>query len=149
MSNDIIASMPRPAKFKITTSGGWPQLRTWAIPLDVVLRNLIENAIKHHDRDEGHITVTANETETAVQFSISDDGPGIPKDWHAAIFEPFRRITDAADEQSRDADSSGIGLALVKRTVETVAGRVDVQSNPAVSRGTTFRVTWPRTAPAS
>jgi signal transduction histidine kinase len=137
----IAASIHRPATMTIEITGNWPMLRTLAVPLDVVLRNLIENAIKHHDRDQGRITVTASGTATAIQFAVADDGPGIPPEWQEAIFEPFRRIHDTAE-------SSGIGLSLVKRTIETAGGRIDVISDPAKIRGTTFQVIWPRHHPA-
>jgi hypothetical protein len=72
-------------------------------------------------------------------FEVGDDGPGIPPEWHGAIFQPFKRVRDEVDPES-----SGIGLALVKRTVESFGGRIEVRSDPALARGTRFLVTWPK-----
>lgn len=135
---EIAGAMVAGDEMKIVCVGDFPTLRTTPVPLDLVLRNLIDNALKHHDRRDGTVTISAETAADHVIFAVSDDGPGIPSEWHAAIFEPFRRI---ADDETTEA--SGIGLALVKRTVEIAGGRIDVVSDPAVRRGTTFRVTWP------
>jgi hypothetical protein len=136
---DIVRSTPRPPGLAITPAGAWPTLRTVLVPLDMVLRNLIENAVKHHDRDKGRIDVRASPGDDTVVFEIADDGPGIPKDWQKAVFDPFKRV-----ERADMREGSGIGLALVKRTLETVGGRIDVRSDPTAARGSTFIVTWPR-----
>ncbi len=73
-------------------------------------------------------------------FRLQDDGPGIPPDWHAAVFQAFRKVADRAH-----TDGSGIGLALVKKTIESVGGSISIVSDPAHRRGTTFRVIWPKT----
>ncbi len=138
LADEIIGSVGAPPSFKIRRDGQWPTFPTVRVPLDVVLRNLIENAVKHHDRAEGFVTVTAVPGDGHVVFSIVDDGAGIPAEWQEAIFEPFRRMSDEPS-----ADSSGIGLALVRRTVEMVGGRIEVRSDAPRQRGTTFLVTWP------
>jgi hypothetical protein len=135
---EIVKSTPRPAGLVITTEGIWPVLRTVQVPLDMVLRNLIENAVKHHDRDTGRIVVTASPGDSAVRFAVADDGPGIPKEWQKAVFEAFKRV-----ERADQPEGSGMGLALVKRTVEMVGGKIELASDPATARGTRFEVTWP------
>ncbi len=139
---NIVGSIPVQAGMTIEVAGAWPLLRTVAVPLDLVLRNLIENAVKHHDRKTGRVTVRGRTVENALIIEIADDGPGIAPEWHEAIFEPFRRVDD-----THHPDSRGIGLALVKRTVESVGGRIEVRSDPAKARGTTFQVTWPKRLP--
>jgi signal transduction histidine kinase len=124
---------------KLEMAGSWPHLVTAAAPLDMVLRNLIENAVKHHDRPrQGRVLVQADIRGAFVEFQIIDDGRGIPEDWQQAIFEPFRKVDDA-----HHPESSGIGLALVKKMVTTLGGTIEVLSNAPVSRGTTFFVRWP------
>ena len=137
--DDIMAGIGAPASLAIERSGKWPVFETLAEPLDVVLRNLIENAVKHHDTRRGVIALSAADDGAFLRIDIADDGPGIDPTYHTAIFEPFRTISDESSP-----DSSGIGLALVKKTVELVGGRIEVASEPAVRRGTTFRVFWPR-----
>lgn len=136
----MAASVGPPASMTIEISGDWPRMTTLAAPLDLVLRNLVDNAIKHHDRESGRIALVARDDGDALTVTVTDDGPGIPSEWHAAVFLPFRK---AGDDQ-RDDGSSGIGLALVRRTLDRIGGGVELHSNPPHRRGTTFVVRWPR-----
>ena len=105
--------------------------------LDLVFRNILSNVVKHHDRDNGVISIGSSITNDGVSISITDDGPGIPLDQQDKIFHLFGTI------KSRDAsDSSGMGLALVKKAMETAGGKVSVQSSN--KRGTTFCLEWPK-----
>ena len=140
LAQEIIDSIERPASLDISIEGQWPSISTLAQPLDIVLRNLIDNAVKHHDLEAGWIIVHAEETADMWIFSVADDGPGIPRDWHHAIFEPFKRIAD----EDVAPEGSGIGLALVKKMVEWFGGRIEIRSDPSSKRGTTFRVYWPK-----
>jgi len=71
---------------------------------------------------------------------VEDDGPGIPREWQSAVFLPFRKINDADGPE----DSSGMGLALVRRTLERIGGTIRLQSDAPAKRGTAFHVRWPR-----
>jgi signal transduction histidine kinase len=135
---EIVATIGAPDGMRVEIAGDWPVLTTLGAPLDVVLRNLIDNALKHHDTRVGRITVAAKESGASWRFTVADDGPGIEPGYHEAIFEPFRQISEVAP------DSSGIGLALVKKTVELAGGRLRVESDPARRRGATFVVDWPK-----
>ncbi|MEZ5817440.1 MAG: HAMP domain-containing sensor histidine kinase [Hyphomicrobiaceae bacterium] len=139
----IVESIASGSGHSIHVEGEWPTLVTVAEPLDIILRNLIDNAVKHHDRQNGCIRVRAEQEGGRLLVSVTDDGPGIEPAWHEAIFLPFRQLVDA-DE----ADGAGIGLALVKKTVERFGGAIEVQSDPSRARGTTFRVAWPLTLSA-
>lgn len=141
---EIVAGVARPAGIAIDIEGRWPRLQTLAAPLDLVLRNLIDNAIKHHDRAQGRITLHAEEGGNALKITITDDGPGIPRDWHAAVFMPFRKVSD---DPSRH-DSSGVGLALVRRTLDRLGGSVELFSDAPERRGTVFLVRWPKSVSA-
>ena len=140
LAQEIIDSIERPDGLDIGLDGQWPTFATLSQPLDIVLRNLIDNAVKHHDLEAGWIIVHAEDGGDSWIFSVADDGPGIPRDWHDAIFEPFKRILD----EEEAPEGSGIGLALVKKTVEWFGGRIEVRSDPSAKRGTTFRVHWPK-----
>lgn len=137
---DIVDSMRESTGLTIAIAGCWPQIDTIAEPLDIVLRNLVDNAVGHHDRDDGHVDVRCLDRGDALCFEVADDGPGIDPSWHSAIFEPFRRVSDAAG-----AGGAGIGLALVKKTVERFGGSIAVESDPKRRRGALFRVIWPKT----
>lgn len=122
----------------VKIEGEWPTLTTLAPLLDLVLRNLIDNALTHHDRETGTISVSAiNEPDTLV-ITVADDGPGVPRKDHDAIFLPFRTLDDIS------AKGSGMGLALVSKALTAVGGRIEVLSDAPKSRGTSFRVHWPK-----
>lgn len=104
-------------------------------PLETVLRNLIANAIKHHDRNTGTITLAAASDAEWMTLSVTDDGPGIEPAHFERIFRIFQTL------RPRDeVEGSGVGLAIVKKSVEQFGGEVEVQSS---GRGTTFEFTWP------
>lgn len=135
----IIASLPRPEDFVIVASGEWPVIETLAAPLDLVLRNLVDNAIKHHDRGAGRVELRGRIGDGRLQIDVADDGPGIPKAKHELVFLPFRTLGGSAAA----GRGSGMGLALVRRVVEAVGAVISLDSDPVVARGTTFRISWP------
>ncbi len=141
----VVRSIPRPDGFSITIAGDWPRLDTLVPPLDLVLRNLIDNAVKHHDRDGGSVEITGALKPEVLEITIADDGPGIPAERRAAAFLPFRTLAPAAVKGRQQAPGTGMGLAFVKRTIEAVGGRMSLASVPELPRGTRFVVIWPLT----
>lgn len=140
LAKAIIEGLPTPPGMTISLDGNWPQLDTLAAPLDIVLRNLIENAIAHHDKPSAaQIRLRAEELPRAIAIEVCDDGPGIDPKHHQAIFLPFRTLSS-----SPEAPHRGMGLALVARLVNAAGGKVTVQSEGQGKRGTTFRVLWPK-----
>jgi len=103
--------------------------------IDMVVANLISNAVKHTPRD-GHVLVrfSADEGESGVSISVRDDGEGIPEDLLPHIFDRF-----VLGEEG--VGSSGIGLALVREVVAFLQGTIEVESE--VGRGSCFTVTLP------
>jgi PAS domain S-box-containing protein len=133
---DVVAVLSPPPGFQVVCDGTLPLLRTHRTPILVVLQNLIANGIKHHDRDEGLITIAMKMVNGVAEFRVSDDGPGIEPRFHERIFVIFQTLS------SRDElESSGIGLAIVKKRVEAHGGRIWVESAPP-ARGTTIVFTW-------
>ncbi|MGF1473984.1 MAG: chemotaxis protein CheB [Geminicoccaceae bacterium] len=127
-----------PEGFEIDIQSRMPELVTsWAV-LEHVFRNLIGNAISHHDWDRGRIEVRCDPVnKNEVCFTVSDDGPGIPETLQGKAFELYRR-----GDNSRGG--TGLGLALVKRAVERFGGEIELISKEG-ERGTTFSFTWPKT----
>lgn len=134
----VIDTVSPPEGFSVTVEGKMPTIKTHAVPLETVLRNLINNAIKHHNKSIGKVTVSVQEVEDAMlEFSVHDDGPGIDPAFHDRIFQMFQTL------RPRDqVEGSGIGLAVVDKIVTNVGGTVDIESSPG--SGATFRFTWPR-----
>jgi signal transduction histidine kinase len=101
-----------------------------------VFQNLIQNAIKHTDKELVEIYIGYKKTKAAHQFSIQDNGPGIDEKYHGKIFELFQKL-----EVNTEIDSIGIGLALVKKIIERNGGSIHVESE--LGKGTTFVFTIP------
>ncbi len=133
---DVVAVLSPPPSFVVECVGEMPLLRTHRTPILVVLQNLIANGLKHHDRAEGRITVSMTLENGVAEFRVSDDGPGIAPRFHEKIFMIFQTLASRDD-----VESSGIGLAIVKKRVEGHGGRIWVESNPP-ARGTTMIFTW-------
>ena len=102
--------------------------------LKTIMENLISNAIKYHKEAESgnYIKITGQSDHEKLQLSITDNGIGIAAAHHNKIFDMFFRL-------SGEKDGSGIGLYIVKDTVEILQGSIQVQSEKGV--GTTFIVT--------
>lgn len=100
-----------------------------------VLSNLIANSVKFTDGG-GHITIAAEPTPSGVQFSVTDDGCGIPDERQTAIFERFTQ------GRARDPRGFGLGLYIAKSIVEAHGGAIWVESKEGA--GSTFRFTIPR-----
>lgn len=133
---DVIFLMNPPEQFKFVIHSNMPIFETAPGPLKQVFSNLIGNAIKHHDRPDGCIEISAKTLEDFYEFQVTDDGPGIDPKFHERAFQLFHTL------QSRDkVEGSGMGLALVKKVVETEGGCVKLESERG--HGTTFRFTWP------
>jgi signal transduction histidine kinase len=100
--------------------------------LSEVFVNILQNAREAMD-GKGRIDVSAQYGENyTIVVTISDDGPGIPKEKLDKIFEPYFTTKEKG---------TGLGLAIVKHNTELYNGMVEVQSEPG--KGTTFRVTLP------
>ena len=82
------------------------------------LGNLLRNAAVHAG-DHAKVKITAGESHHAVEISVTDNGPGVPADELARIFEPFHRLDRA---RSRDTGGSGLGLAIVRSAIQTCGG---------------------------
>lgn len=116
---------------------GLPVLKTDGTALEQVLSHLIVNALEHHDRPEGRITVAARPLAGWYEFSVCDDGPGIPEPYRDRVFQMFETL-DGPEHDGR----LGIGLALVKELVDERGGRIVVEAGQ--ERGTVVRFTWPK-----
>lgn len=136
---DILTLQPLPESFTLDdTHLVFPPFQAVATPLSTVLRNLIANAVKHHDQGRGQLRLAARVDGNHVLITVTDDGPGVPAQAFQRIFKLFQTLT-ASQRQGQ----SGIGLALCKRLTETHGGHIDVVSPVANGRGAQFRVWWP------
>lgn len=136
MCREVFDLIAPPEGFGLDLAPDLPCFTTRATPLAQVFQNLIGNAVKHHDRDTGTISVSARAIAGGYVFTVADDGPGISPQFHDRIFALFQTL------RPRDeVEGSGMGLALVRKLVEIYGGRVAVASDGV--RGTAFTFTWP------
>ncbi|MFL5730542.1 MAG: ATP-binding protein [Cytophagaceae bacterium] len=130
-----IENVSPPAHVQVIIENELPVLtwdRTSALQ---VFQNLIGNAVKYMNKPEGIIKVGVCREETQYRFYVSDNGPGIDPKYYHKIFEIFQTI------HAKTSDSSGIGLAIVKKVIENAGGRVWVESVPG--KGSSFIFTIP------
>lgn len=105
--------------------------------VEQVLQNLVSNALKFTG-EGGRVDVDVRRRRGEVVFRVRDNGIGIAAEHHGRIFEDFTQIDD---RRSRKVEGSGLGLALSRRLVEGMKGRIWLQSKPG--RGTSFYFSLP------
>ncbi len=133
----VLELQPLPPGFRTSVHVDAGPFVTTRTPLEAVLRNLIGNAAKHHDREIGNVEIRVEDVDRYCLFTVSDDGPGIPVAAQERVFRMFQTLSPT------NSGGSGMGLALSKRFVESHGGRITLESADGV-RGTSFRVWWPR-----
>ena len=109
-------------------------LQADASELEIVLNNLVSNAVKYN-RDGGRVDVTIEDEGEAVTIRVTDTGIGMSEAEVAKLFREFVRIKNA---KTKHILGSGLGLSTVKRLVEMYEGTIDVRSVP--DEGSTFTV---------
>ena len=134
LCNDLKVLLEIPPPFIIYTSD--ITITVPKIPFEIVLRSLLSNAIKHHDRSSGNITLSYKCDKYFHVITIEDDGPGIPEKYHVKVFEIFETL------KPRDqSEGSGMGLSIVKKIIDHYHGNITIsQSN---TRGTKISIFWP------
>ncbi len=128
-----------PEACTVSVTGTMPSLTSRRVPLRQVIQNLISNAVKYNDKDRGEVVFSVDDVDDDfVEFSVSDNGPGIAPEYHEKIFSLFTTL------QSRDdVESSGMGLAIVRKVIKSKRGSITLDS--AEGRGSRFTVRWPLT----
>jgi signal transduction histidine kinase len=112
-----------------------PEIYTERLKLEQVFANLISNAVKYTPHPQGRISITCKEFPEYFEFSVKDNGVGIDSAYHEKIFEIFQTLRE------RNAkESTGIGLAIVKKIIDEYQEHIYVESPP--EGGTTFIFTW-------
>ncbi|MDX8380367.1 MAG: PAS domain S-box protein [Gallionella sp.] len=135
---EVIDSLAPPAGITIIIENSLPTLMTEPTRIQQVFQNLLSNAIKYMGKPEGEIRIACRKEGKKWQFSVSDNGVGIKQPYFVKIFQLFQTLAP------RDrVESSGVGLALVKKIVEMYGGCVWVES--IVGEGCTFFFTLPVT----
>ncbi|MBC8082915.1 MAG: CHASE3 domain-containing protein [Hymenobacter sp.] len=132
-----VAELVVPAGFRVVRPDPLPIFLTDRLGLEQVFTNLMGNAAKYHHQPTGTITIGCREVGKCYEFRVQDDGPGIAPEYHEKIFLIFQTLRDR-----HTAESTGIGLSIVKKIIDEQKGTIHVESPPG--QGTTFVFTWPK-----
>jgi signal transduction histidine kinase len=132
---DLLA--PPRGLFALDVPPDLPRVAAIRAPFQQVWMNLLGNAFKHARREGAEIRVRAQDRGAQWEFSVADNGPGIAVQYHQRVFGIFQTLS-ARDK----VEGTGIGLATVKKLVESEGGEVWVESQ--AGQGATFHFTWPK-----
>ena len=136
--DEAIAQMAPPSEFDFRFEGDFGEVTTIRTELMLVLRNLLGNAVKHHDHEGGTITIRGTMSSEGLEVEIADDGPGIPAESREVVFDMFKSL------RPRDeVEGSGLGLSIVRKVVANWGEEVHLSSPIADSRGTAIRFRIP------
>jgi PAS domain S-box-containing protein len=134
---EVIETISPPRNISVTAQEGLPVLFCDRTRIQQVFQNLIGNAVKFMNTHGGEIRVQYFSDDAYHRFSVSDNGPGIEERHFNRIFKIFQTLSP------RDEfESTGVGLALVKKIIEMYGGTIWVES--VVGQGSTFYFTLPK-----
>ena len=140
--NSVLAKVKQSLLHSVLESGTeiiadpLPTIRGYERHFIAVFQNLISNSIKYRGESHPRIRISVGEAKGMLQFKVTDNGIGIPPEFHEKVFMAFKRLN------GRQIPGTGIGLAICQRVVERYGGRIWVQSE--TGGGTTFLFTLPR-----
>ncbi len=136
---DGLAERLRARDVKVTR-GDLGTVQAIRTQMEQVFSNLVGNAVKYlGDAADPAIEIGRLDRGAGWELFVRDNGVGIDPAYHTRIFEAFQRLKEVP------AEGTGVGLAIVKKIVETAGGRVWVES--AAGQGATFFFTWPHLPP--
>ena len=121
----VLEALKPPDSIQIVIERELPRIVGHAAYLEQIFHQLLKNAVAYTDKIEGRIHVGCLETEESRTFYVKDNGPGIAPQYHGKIFQMFQSLSPR-DE----AESIGVGLAIVKKIVEFYGGRIWLESDP-------------------
>jgi signal transduction histidine kinase len=121
----VVERLPRDSAVNVDRSAIEPvQVTGDPLLLEQVVRNLLDNAVRHADRE---VRVALSRADGHAVLTVDDDGPGIPPDRRQEAFERFARLDGARD---RDTGGAGLGLAITADIVRAHDGQIDVSDAP-------------------
>lgn len=127
--NEIDEIIYKPEHVRIEMVKELPNIQADRTKIHQLFQNFLSNAVVNIDKEEGVVKIDFEETPTHWQFSVQDNGVGIPPEYHEKIFKIFQSI-------GNNERSTGIGLSIVKKIIDRYEGQVWLESE--IGKGTTF-----------
>jgi two-component system phosphate regulon sensor histidine kinase PhoR len=125
-------------EFEVDVADDLPPVRGDRAQLVQLLDNLLSNAVRYGcDRTDSRVVISATRDGRWVTVSVTDHGPGIPREHLSRVTERFYRADPA---RSRESGGTGLGLAIVKHVVERHRGSLDIQSTIGVGTSVSVRL---------
>ena len=137
LTAQVIEMLMPPPSISIRVTNELPAISGDPVRVAQVFQNLLSNAVKFMNKPEGKISIGCADSGAMWTFFVEDNGQGIEPQHYERIFRIFQTMTP-----SQSTESTGIGLAVVKKIVELYGGRVWVES--AFGEGSRFSFTWPK-----
>lgn len=134
---EVIQNLAPHDNVKIIIENRLPVVMKNPIPMGQIFQNLIGNSIRFMDKPEGIVRVGCEDEGTHWKLSVSDNGPGIDRQYHDKIFQIFQTLAPRDDHES-----TGIGLTLVKKIIELYGGSIRVESE--IGHGSKFFFSLPK-----
>ena len=133
-----VADLVVPPDFALELAPGLPTFQTDRLGLQQVFTNLFSNAVKYHGTGgTGRVRLSCKDAGRHYEFRVQDNGPGIAAEHHERVFRLFQTLRDR-----HTAESTGIGLSIVKRIIDDRKGSIHIES--ALGEGAAFVFTWPK-----
>jgi PAS domain S-box-containing protein len=134
---EVVDLLAPPPNIAVTVAAGLPVVWTEPTRIRQVFHNLISNAVRYMDKPEGLVAVSCSDEDDCWRFSVADNGPGIERRHFERIFQLFQTLAP------RDrVESTGVGLALVRKIADMLGGKVWLDSVPG--EGSTFYFSIPK-----
>lgn len=133
--SELVEVLNIPENIKVEIPNQLPTIFCDKTRIEQLFQNLISNAIKFIDKPEGLIKISYVDEGEYYKFNVADNGIGIESQYFEKIFQLFQKLTSL-----QDSDSTGVGLALVKKIVELHDGKVWVESEVGVGSNFVFTI---------
>jgi light-regulated signal transduction histidine kinase (bacteriophytochrome) len=135
--DETVDFIGRPENLVLELADNLPTITSDRTRMEQIFSNLINNAIKYNDKESIYVKISVEEQKDGWIFSVKDNGPGIDKPYHEKVFVIFQTLN-----RRDEVESTGVGLAIVKKIIEDQGGKIWVESE--LGKGADFKFFWPK-----
>ena len=134
---DTLDFIGQPDNLKLEFTTAMPVFQADKLLLEQIFANLLDNSVKYNNKSTIEIKISAEQKNNHWLFAVTDNGPGIDPQYHEKVFVIFQTL-----KRRDEVESTGVGLAIVKKIIEEKGGKIWVESE--AGKGATFKFTWPK-----